>query len=368
MQSIQRYSSLGIAFLVSFGMIDVASAQAIIITNANNHEIPLRSGSSVQIDAQGNLLAECALTSGICTQLSGAGGAPIGAPTATLSRTDNDTEVQTGEFISLAWSSNNASVCAATSTGPTTPWPGPRLTTGNQTINFNTAGAYVFSLTCYNDMGGSSLQTVPVTVTEAPAAPSGCDITSNSPWFQPPSLTRVNQSFEDAFDAPDGDPKPLYPQGLGFPVPIGANKGSYLSVPFVARANTQVRLTWDTVQANGPQGYSAPRPADAMFIGISPCPGDLRPTNDNSADRFLHQGCRRVNGLDSMYYSSTTATVDPSTICQLEAGKTYYMNFAPVNPIENPGGPNGSYTCSTTAANSTNGCDVQIRHSASTIL
>ena len=363
MHSIQRYSSLGIALLASLGLAELAAAQSIIITNANNHQIPLRAGSSVQIDVEGNLLAECALTSGTCTQLSNGAGGNVNAPTAALTRTDTNTDVVTGESVSLSWTSSSATVCAGTATGPTTAWPGPRQVSGSETIGFNTAGDYVFSLTCFNTNGGSTVQTVPVTVVQAPVIPSGCDIQSDSPWFQPTGLSRVTQEFTEAFDAPDGDPKPVYPQGLGFPIPIGANKGSYLSVPFVALANTQVRLTWDTAQANGPQGYSSPRPADAMFIGISPCAGDLRPTDGLSEDRFLRQGCRRVAGLDSMYYSSTTAPVNPATICQLEAGKTYFMNIAPVNPNANPA-PNGTYTCSDTAPNSANGCDVQIRHSA----
>lgn len=366
MHSIQRYSSLGIALLASVGMTGLASAQAIIITNTTppNHQIPLRAGSSVQIDEAGNLLAECALnTSGVCTQLSsGAGGGGLeGAPTLTFARSDTDPEVQTGEGISLTWTSTLATVCSAASTGPATSFSGPRLGSGSESISFNATGDYTFSLTCFNTSGGSPVRTVAVSVTQAPVNTAGCNITSSSAWFQPTTLTRVTKTFVQAFSPPDGDPTASYPNSVGFPVPIGANKGSYLTVPFVAQPNTVVDMTWDTAQANGFQGYSSPRPADAMFVGISPCPGDLRPTDHFSEDIFLRNGCRRVTGLDSMFYSTTSGTVNPYSICKLEAGKTYYINIAPVNPNQSSG-PNSTYTCSTTAPNSANGCDVQIRH------
>ena len=94
MQSIKRNSSLAIAAIAALGCADMVSAQSIIITNASNHNIPLAPGSSVQIDVNGNLLAQCALTNGTCTQLSN-GGPVAGDPHEVLEGdgTDPDLDV-----------------------------------------------------------------------------------------------------------------------------------------------------------------------------------------------------------------------------------------------------------------------------------
>src|SRR5688500_16259782 len=82
-----------------------AQAQVIRFKNVGagtGKEIPLEANSSVEIDAAGNLVAECALdAAGGCPGF-GASGNAAGTPVATLSRTDNDASLQAGEAVRLA--------------------------------------------------------------------------------------------------------------------------------------------------------------------------------------------------------------------------------------------------------------------------
>lgn len=368
MHSTQRNSSLALAVVAALGFAELASAQAIIITNANNHEIPLATGSSVQIDEQGNLRAQCALNANnVCTQLS-SGGPNAGAPTVTLGRSDTDTDVRTNESIGLSWTSSQATVCYATQTGPvTTPWAGPRLGSGSESIAFatNGAGSYAFSLQCFNTSGGSSVASVPVTVAEPEpgAVPTGCNITSDDPTFRPAGFAAIAKEWGTAFRPPDDRvlTEPVYPTGLGAPVPIGSNKNSYTAIRFTSLANLTVDMTWDTAQA---QRNYAPRPADSMFIGISPCPGDLRPANASSSDPWLQPGCRKVAGSASMYYTTKSQyAASNDFLCKLEPGQVYYINVSPVDPGD--GLTPGEHTCTTSAPNTANGCDVQMVHTGS---
>lgn len=370
MQSIQRVSSLAVAVLAALSCTE-ALAQSIVITNANNHQIPLASGSSVQIDVNGNLLAQCALTNGSCTQLSN-GGPLAGTPTASLARNDGLTTVTAGQAVSLTWSSTDSQLCLASSTGPNgaTTFAGPRGTTntGGESVTLSAAGDYSFGLKCYNDAGASQMQATAVTVaagstTTPPPTTTGCDITSSDPAFQPAGFAQVIKDWATAFKSPNPNitTDPVYPTGPGTPVPIGASKSSYTAIRFVALADLTVDMTWDMAQAQ--IGYPSPRPADSMFIGISPCPGDLRAPNASSGDPWLQNGCRKVAGAASMYYTTRTQYVSNDFLCRIEAGQTYYINVSPVDPTD--GISPGEHTCSTTATNSATGCDVQMRHSGS---
>lgn len=364
MHSIQRNSSLAVAVVAALGFANLASAQSIVITNANNHEIPLASGSSVQIDVNGNLLAQCALTNGTCTQLSN-GGPNQGAPVASLSRNDGDTSLTAGESIRLTWGSTAGTVCNATSAGPAgTSWTGPRAVANasGENVVLSAAGDYTFSLQCFNTSGGSSLVATAATVAPNDSPPpAGCSLQSSDPLFQPASLAAVTKEWDLAFKSPNSTQLPVYPNSPGAPVPVGASKGSYTAIRFTARANTTVDMTWDTAQAQ--LGYSNPRPADSMFISISPCAGDLRAPNSASGDPWLQGGCRISAGAGSMFYTTLTNYQSSDFLCRLEAGQVYYINVSPIEP--NDGLTPGEHTCSNTAANSATGCDVQMRHSGS---
>lgn len=184
--------------------------------------------------------------------------------------------------------------------------------------------------------------------------------------IQPEGWQRIDKTWARAFGAADGNPLGIFPHSPGFPVPFPGKldngsqassyvqKGQYMVVAFTPEPNQTGAMTWDTAQANTPQGYPNPRPAYGMFIGISDTPGDfctLLPAFDP---------CARISGLDSMYWS--THPDASSSVCPLVAGQTYYINVVMADPTD--GFQFGEHTCQdTTNTMNLNGCDVQIRHS-----
>lgn len=368
MQRVQR-STLLTALVAGCALAGAANAQVIRITNVNSPtgiDIPLKANSSVQIDAAGNLLAECALNSSSqCAALSS--GTNPNIPVATLTRTDADSDVRTGEFIRLAWSSTGAEVCKASTSGPSSSgWNGVRIVadSGGELVTVGAVGSYTFSLVCYNAAGASvaSTQVVAVTAAETGGGNSGggvgvnCDITSNDPNFNPSNFQKVEKQWVQAFSAPDGSPQAIYPGGVSFPTPVGAQKGTYTAIPFTPVAGQSVNMYFDQVQPRPQDGYANPRPAEGMFVAISPCAGDLRVWSPGNADQFLRPGCRKFEGTASIVWTTLPIYAQSDdTICKLNAGQTYYLHFLPANP--QGGLQTGEHSCEA-AANSINGCDV----------
>lgn len=338
------------------------SAQVIRITNAGNHEIPLKSGSSVQIDSAGNLLAECALTNSECTQLSGGPGEGT-PPTATLSRTDSDTDVRLGESISLSWTSSvNADACKVSSSPQHGSFTGARDTASSVTLAPASVGTHTYTLVCYNEDGASleSQQVVTVGESDIVVPPTSCETPVGTLGHQPTGWGRVNMTWAQLFTPRDGNPVPVYPTSNGFPVPIGANKGQYVAASFTPLANQTVNMVWDRAQAKPTEGYSTARPAAGMFISISPCPGDLRPADATGG--FLANGCRKFQNEGTLIYSTMSSlSQSTSSACKLEAGKTYYINVLPANPYD--GLTTNEHSCDDVASSAL-GCDVQARSGA----
>jgi hypothetical protein len=186
-----------------------------------------------------------------------------------------------------------------------------------------------------------------------PPAAEACD----DPLIAPLGWDTQSKNWVDAWSSPDGSPRATYPNSVGFPVPIGANKNKITVINFVPLPNQTVDISWDGAQANLEQGYY-PRPAMSMFISISPCPGDVRPPDQQNADPFLHQGCRTGGGGGSMFFSTVPGGTD--FVCRLEAGQTYFMNIAPIDPTN--GLQPGEHTCDDSSMYSEQGCDVQAVH------
>lgn len=328
------------ALLLSLSTALTASVQAasIKLTNVgtSGKEIPLRSGSVVHFDPDGSLRTECDLNSIACL-----GGSdqppPVGLPSASLSRTDADATLTAGESIRLAWTSNLGEVCKATSNGATsTTWAGSRAPANQagETVALTAAGNYTFDLTCYNDAGSASAAQLSLSVAAAnvpPAPPSGCNIVSADPAFQPPALNRINRSWSQVFSAPDGSPAAVYPGAISWPVPVGSHRHAYTTVAFTPNPGQSVQLNWDQVQARLGE-YVTARPASGMFFGISPCPGDLRAPSYGSEDPFLQEGCREFASSASLVFTTKPGYVSDPAICKLDAGATYYLNIAPVDP------------------------------------
>jgi hypothetical protein len=188
---------------------------------------------------------------------------------------------------------------------------------------------------------------------EVPGEPGGEVDACLDPLVAPAGFALKHKTWVKAFTTP-GSPNPaIYPNSSGYPVPVPGyesftryqsgwyrlyTKTDFIAIGFVAQPDLDVTLTWDTAQS-GPN-YGMPRPADAMFVNISPCPWDGRSS-------FL---CSRTSGLDSLFMTTRFGAA-----CPLIAGETYYINVVMADPS------NGfQHTCSTTAANSADGCDVQM--------
>jgi hypothetical protein len=174
------------------------------------------------------------------------------------------------------------------------------------------------------------------------------------PLVQPAGWQATTKSWQQAWSSPDGSPQATFPQSVGFPVPIGASKDGYTVIPFIATGGQTVQITWDTAQSNGPQGYSAPRPAHTMLLNISECPGDVRPPSIGGN----FDACVRLSGLDSMFW--TTSAGASSLACPLMVGKVYYLNVMAADPSD--GLVLGEHTCNELSPWTTFGCDVQAIH------
>lgn len=358
-----RMNQLSIALGCAFGLLALpVSAQSIIVENgpATNKTIPLEANSKVSVDpGTGDLLVKCALTNAVCAPLAGGGGA--GAPTSSFTRTDTDTDVRTGEFVSFSWTSSNAKACAAGATGPSgfTGFNGVRNLDGTETVTLSAVGDYSFNFQCFNASGGSVQQTVAVTVTQSDTPPPQNCSAAPDPQLQPAGWNRVNKTWVANWSAKNNSAVAIYPESASSVVAFGAEKGAYSVVgPFTANPNQTIRIYWETAQANNGYGYNNPRPAESMWIGISPCPGDFRTTDNLSADPFRRGGCRKHANSDTLIFSSTAFETN-ETSCHVEPGQQYYMNVIAADP-EN-GLTAGEHTC-TAVPNSANGCDVQGNH------
>jgi hypothetical protein len=328
---------LAVALLGSLAS-PAGAAGVLKLTNAGpaGREIPLLAGSLVHFDADGSLRMECDPAVAAC--LGSAAQAPDTLPSASLQRTDGAGALLAGESIRLAWTSTQGDVCKATTGGAATSWSGARgaANAAGESIVLLQAGTYAFGLACYNHNGGIAANPVVVTVAAGndppPPPPAGCGIASNDPAFQPPAWKRIDKTWTQTFSPPDGTPPASFPNASSWPVPVGSQRGAYTSVAFVPNPAQSVQLHWDRVQARLGE-YDTVRPATAMFIGISPCPGDLRATVDSDVSGWLKEGCRKFASSATLIFSTSASYPDSAPdICKLEAGKTYYLNIAPVDP------------------------------------
>ncbi len=185
------------------------------------------------------------------------------------------------------------------------------------------------------------------------------ELACNDPLIAPEGWPLYRRPWVDVWSSPDGSPVAIYPESVGFPVPVGAIKYTLTVVSFTPTANQTVDITWDYVQANLNQGYY-PRPALSMFFAISPCPGDARAPDNFSADPFLHDRCRGIASIASLFFSTRKNGSPNDNICRLEAGQPYFMTIAPIDPSN--GLQPREHTCDNSAPGTENGCEVQATH------
>lgn len=138
-----------------------------------------------------------------------------------------------------------------------------------------------------------------------------------------------------------------YPDGQSYPAPIGANKGTYVVVPFVALNDSQ-NFYFDQAQARDSIGYNPPRPAAGIYFTVTQCPGQFTQVPAH---------CGIFGNSGALAWTSGSAP----GVCHVVAGQTYYFNVIAADPRD--GIRPGEHSCEHTAS-SAMGCDVGARISS----
>ncbi|MCU0674234.1 MAG: hypothetical protein MUE69_15725 [Myxococcota bacterium] len=156
------------------------------------------------------------------------------------------------------------------------------------------------------------------------------------PDIRPAALTEYRMTWEQVFER-------AYPDAPGYLVPLGSftpersmsgppSASMYLAIEFTALEGVRSRISFAPSQPIAVVGYTQYRPGTA-FVSISPCPGDFRPPDPASDDSFL-RNCRALITGETLNFGNSP---DPAPhYCQLEAGRTYYLNvvFAPPGMLD----------------------------------
>ncbi len=105
--------------------------------------------------------------------------------------------IQTGQSVSLAWTSTGATGCTATGGTGSDAWHGTVATSSSGTSigPINTAGSYVYTLTCTGPGGASAPSSANVTASVAPPAASVVSLTAT------PSTMQTGQSTSLAWSS-----------------------------------------------------------------------------------------------------------------------------------------------------------------------
>lgn len=163
----------------------------------------------------------------------------------------------------------------------------------------------------------------------------GCNITD--PFIKPAGFQGYIlpwSSFQKQYIV--GQPPKVFPEGASYLTPVGSYtinnqsmRGKWLAFEFVPAANTSYRVTFLGVQRqNEVRDYPAARGADAVFVSVSPCAGDLRAPNRFANDPQLDK-CRALGPEPSPRFGTRA-----DEACKLTPGVKHYINVAFVNPID----------------------------------
>lgn len=315
----------------------LAQAVTIDFVNAEMDPIPLLNGTSVGIDGDGNLTAQCVLgeDSDVCAGITTTE-PPGPVPVVTLTRTNGTGTITTGNPLALSWSALPAAeICLATSSPVVTGWNNTLVAAAGGTANLtmSTAGTYTLSLKCYNASGVSNIATVNATV-------QGNSI-GTIPACSVPGLTETGRVQPEGFTGHLLQWSAIFGSGA-FPnmpshvVPTGSfslrtildssNRGPnmnarYITVPFTPAANQNYKISWLGAQAVLVAGYSNPRSANSVFVSVSPCAGDLRGKNTSGGPELA--ACRGQVRSGAVFFGTTA-----NSQCKLEAGQPYFLNIA----------------------------------------
>lgn len=317
----------------------LAQASTIEFTNTALPPIPLLD-APMRINADGSIEAQCVLDGDTCEGISGSG---AGVPVVSLTTSGGAGSANLNQpgSLGLSWSASNAAeVCLAQATPALSGWSGFRSPSGtNVSVSFPSAGDYALGLKCFNDSGSASSAAFNVSVEEGSGGPvDGCDITSEDPNFQPSGFVPRVVSWQEAFYGntfPTIDAGGLAPVGsftfASSPSSPGiAIAGNYIAIPFVPQPNSSYTIKWLGAQAITSRNYRTARPADAVYVTISPCQGDFRLRNSSApATDPTSNACGSYAFEKNLFYG----TVGGGAQCTLEAGRTYYVNIVFANPF-----------------------------------
>lgn len=307
--------------------------------------IPLENGTTVQINAQGNLTATCELDGqNNCPDI----GTPVGnAPTITF---PNVELTQGSTAKTLTWSSNGVACYGVTPTTGVTGWHNglpssmgstttqigglslSNLTSGNQTPQ-----DYSFRINCYAEGGAMGFKTATVTVnpTQTPQPTQGCQAyldglgTSGKAVFNQyyagnRGMTRHTTTSFSAFtgvtlgkSGSDGSGTATLPGNLA------ANQ--YLALEFTMADTSGTGAGTGKFTLNMGEFPSAGQNHD-LVVTVSPCEGDFRPPEVMATtDRYRRNVCRlqsyRAGGLIQGRNAG-------GSYCDTPAGELRYVNVS----------------------------------------
>jgi hypothetical protein len=224
---------------------------------------------------------------------------------AIISFTALPSSILEGEFVSLSWSSENATACTGQATGNIGGWDGSAVSPNfsGERVTINIEGTYTFTLRCEGNNGPVVRSRTVVVSKPAGPVPETCD--STPPLSGVVTLWRTFWHIDFPYPGYDNERMLLPRNGYGaieFNTGDISDHGGIISV-----ANTS---------SNG-----------TRLGSISACPGEFD----------VEPECRHSWGSSG---GIGWATDGQPGYCQLQPDTTYYMNFTFTNGVD----PNSS-TC-----------------------
>lgn len=381
---------------ISVAVIGLVSTAALAQTLTFSNTTPpttvtLRPTSTLSIQTNGNVTAQCVLnSSGTCegfpagTTGGTGGGSP---PTVSIVASAFSTTADTGgayapgtTFTLTPTVSSSAEICVRRVTSGTpigTNWPSTVTTPySSQTISLNTASStYGFLMECFADGGSATSSTI--TVNTNAASGGGGPVTGDCPIDGSPlglplgyqrdgrtSLTQIRglSTATVTYLTP-------FPQSgrLGNLV---VTRGTYASFAFDTPSSVDAwvgnNFSWSEHQSITSSDLND------VYISISECPGDFRiPSGDTPPveDETLTHGCRNIKfpsgapGGQAGEYPSSLAifySKDGTSghfVCGLRPGRRYYFNMINASP-RTDGIVTGEHTC----LNGANSCGIYVAY------
>lgn len=355
-------------------------AANVVVSNSDNLTIAIQNGSTVQFDAQGNLILQCQTVSGSdnrccvvtdtnpCVPLgSGTGDTtPPTAPSSLVATAASDTQ------INLTWTASTDSGgsglagyrverCTGSTCSVFAEIASPSTNSYSNT-GLTASTSYRYRVRAV-DGGGlfSSYSAIATATTQAGGGGTGaCEVGPNANIL-PAGFTRVDRTWAQAFTWPNGQQIPTYPNSTGAVTPFGADKGKYTVISFVPNVETTIRMEFSEAQANTLIGYSPARPiggGGGLYVTVSPCAGDFRAAGDGTDPAALAV-CRKFISSGDFFYSSKASA--SASVCKVTAGVQYYINVIAASPA---GGITvGEETCNNGIGFA--GCDMMGKHNVS---